>query len=1172
MARSRTPTALTVDFQALFIPPPAQSVLYQGSHDPVLVGFSVAVAILAAYAALLVAQHVARTQHAGARHLWTLAGGVCLGFGIWAMHFIGMLAFSLPCRSSFDSQLTLLSMVPAVLSSVLALRSISRRHLSRTQLLQAGLLIGVGVGAMHYGGMAAMRIDGQIRYNPVLFALSLVVAVALATLALWLKFRLSALLGGDNFRSTASGAVVLGLAVSGMHYTAMLAAYFVQDGQSNAGDGMAASMLAALVLLISGLIIVATLFATYIELPSLLSFRRSLRGISLLALGWTTMVWLGSGNYYGRLAAEHYQQQERAAIAQVNHVADNINHSLQVLRGIAQTFADHPQSQLILRRFGPLSPSDGDTQAQRRQRWSLDPELSPFNRQLADWARYLGADVIWLMNAAGDTVAASNADQPESFVGGNFADRQYFQQARQGQLGQQYAVGRISGAAGLFFSAPVQSDGKFLGAVVVKRNLSNFSGWTRQLTAFLTDVNDVIILSEKPAWELLALPGAAALQLAPEQRLALYRRESLDKLAVRAWDHVQEHPLAVLLGDDPQPRLLSSLPLADAGLRLHVALPLSELAHGKTERLWLFFLLAAAGNLLIFSASAVVIYLRESRQMHAEQRVAATAFESQQGMLITDADQRILRVNQAFTDITGFASADVLGHRPQMLYVADPDGALEQSIHDELTQRGVWHGEMLGRHKDGTLFPQWLMMTAVRDDAGVVTHHVLVLTDITERRQAEEEINKLAFYDPLTGLPNRRLLLDRLAHALAASARTGRHGALLFIDLDNFKDLNDNKGHQVGDLLLQQVAQRLMSCTRQGDSAARLGGDEFVLMLEDMSTQAQEAAEQAQVVGEKVLTTLNSPYSLAGFSHHSTPSIGVALFSGQQADMDDLLKRADLAMYQAKAAGRNTLCFFDPAMQAVASQRAALEIDLRNAIAQAQFELYYQVQVDHLGSTLGAEVLLRWHHPVRGMVPPAEFIALAESSGLILPLGRWVLQSACQQLTRWAQQARLADLVISVNVSARQFRHPDFVDDVLTVLTQTAAPPHRLKLELTESLLVNDVEDIIAKMTQLKAHGVGFSLDDFGTGYSSLSYLKRLPLDQLKIDQGFVRDILIDPNDAAIAKMVIALAESMGLAVIAEGVELVAQRDFLAHLGCLAYQGYLYGRPVPLADFEDRVA
>jgi len=567
-----------------------------------------------------------------------------------------------------------------------------------------------------------------------------------------------------------------------------------------------------------------------------------------------------------------------------------------------------------------------------------------------------------------------------------------------------------------------------------------------------------------------------------------------------------------------------------------------------------------------------VIYLRESRQMHAEQRVAATAFESQQGMLITDADQRILRVNQAFTDITGFASADVLGHRPQMLYVADPDGALEQSIHDELTQRGVWHGEMLGRHKDGTLFPQWLMMTAVRDDAGVVTHHVLVLTDITERRQAEEEINKLAFYDPLTGLPNRRLLLDRLAHALAASARTGRHGALLFIDLDNFKDLNDNKGHQVGDLLLQQVAQRLMSCTRQGDSAARLGGDEFVLMLEDMSTQAQEAAEQAQVVGEKVLTTLNSPYSLAGFSHHSTPSIGVALFSGQQADMDDLLKRADLAMYQAKAAGRNTLCFFDPAMQAVASQRAALEIDLRNAIAQAQFELYYQVQVDHLGSTLGAEVLLRWHHPVRGMVPPAEFIALAESSGLILPLGHWVLQSACQQLTRWAQQARLADLVISVNVSARQFRHPDFVDDVLTVLTQTAAPPHRLKLELTESLLVNDVEDIIAKMTQLKAHGVGFSLDDFGTGYSSLSYLKRLPLDQLKIDQGFVRDILIDPNDAAIAKMVIALAESMGLAVIAEGVELVAQRDFLAHLGCLAYQGYLYGRPVPLADFEDRVA
>jgi diguanylate cyclase (GGDEF)-like protein/PAS domain S-box-containing protein len=454
------------------------------------------------------------------------------------------------------------------------------------------------------------------------------------------------------------------------------------------------------------------------------------------------------------------------------------------------------------------------------------------------------------------------------------------------------------------------------------------------------------------------------------------------------------------------------------------------------------------------------------------------------------------------------------------------------------------------------------------DRKGKPVLQVGAIQDISERKAAAGEIEHLAFYDPLTGLPNRRLLMDRLRQAMASSTRSTRHGALLFLDLDNFKTLNDTLGHDIGDLLLQQVAERLITCVREGDTVARLGGDEFVIMLEDLSENLQDAANHTEVVGEKILATLNQPYRLANNTHHSTPSIGVTLFMDHQGTIDDLMKRADLAMYQAKAAGRNTLRFFDQEMQATVSTRAAMEADLREAVLKEQFVLYYQAQVDGTGRLTGVEALIRWQHPQRGMVSPIEFIPLAEETGVILPLGHWVLQTACAQLVTWSKQPAMAHLTIAVNVSARQLSLPNFVEEVLAVLAHHGADPRRLKLELTESLLVHDVEGVIAKMTALKAKGVGFSLDDFGTGYSSLSYLKRLPLDQLKIDQGFIRNILTDNNDAAIAKMVVALAESLGLEVIAEGVEFKDQSEFLAHQGCNAYQGYLFGRPLPIREFE----
>ncbi|HCY17149.1 MAG: hypothetical protein A2Z93_06530 [Curvibacter sp. GWA2_64_110] len=436
--------------------------------------------------------------------------------------------------------------------------------------------------------------------------------------------------------------------------------------------------------------------------------------------------------------------------------------------------------------------------------------------------------------------------------------------------------------------------------------------------------------------------------------------------------------------------------------------------------------------------------------------------------------------------------------------------------------------------------------------------------DISKRKRAEDETQRLAFYDTLTGLPNRRLLMDRLTQMMAISARSHHHCALLFIDLDNFKDLNDTLGHDVGDQLLNQVAERLVGCIREGDTAARFGGDEFVVMLEGLSEVSGEAANQAELVAEKILVQLNLPYELMGKQHNSTPSIGIALFSGHEPGADELLKRADVAMYQAKAAGRNTLRFYDPKMQAAVMARAALDADLRQGLQRQELLLHYQPVVDVRGRTTGFEALVRWQHPQRGLVGPGDFIDLAEQTGLILPIGQWVLLAACRQLVAWRAQPATRELSLSVNVSARQFRRSDFVAQVLAALHDTGADPQRLKLELTESVLLSDVEDAIRKMSTLRDSGVRFALDDFGTGYSSLAYLKRLPLDQLKIDQSFVRDVLTDVNDAAIVRTILALAHSMDLVAVAEGVETEGQRQFLLDNGCTVFQGYLFGRPAPI--------
>ncbi len=610
-------------------------------------------------------------------------------------------------------------------------------------------------------------------------------------------------------------------------------------------------------------------------------------------------------------------------------------------------------------------------------------------------------------------------------------------------------------------------------------------------------------------------------------------------------------------------------PLEVAGRLLGVMSVQSTLAGAYGEReLAIFRTLCAWAAIGLDNAAAYAALASQEQEL----RVAAAAFESQLAMLITDGNGAILRVNQSGLRLTGYAMADLRGRHPDMLLPERIRATTAAQWRAAMAADGAWEGESMVRRADGQEVPMWASVAVVRAGDGEISHVIYTAADITERKRAEEEIRLLAFFDPLTRLPNRRLLMDRLAHALATSGRSGAAGAMLFLDLDKFKTLNDTRGHDVGDQLLEQVGARLSAQVRDSDTVARLGGDEFVVLLEGLGAGMAEAADQADQVARKIQLALAEPYVLGGQLHHSSPSMGVSVFKGQAVGVDELLRQADLAMYQAKAAGRNTVRFFDPTMQAAVSAHAQLEADLRLALAGGQFELHHQAQADMQGRIAGTEALLRWRHPERGMVSPADFIPVAEESGLILPLGQWVLETAVHTLERWADHPALARLSVAVNISARQFHSPQFVPQVLALLDQAAIEPRRLKLELTESLLLENVESVIDKMHALKARGVRFSLDDFGTGYSSLSYLKRLPLQELKIDQSFVRDIFVDDNDVAIVRAIVTLGQSLGLQVIAEGVETPEQQAFLAHIGCQAYQGYLFARPVPVADFEARVA
>jgi len=560
----------------------------------------------------------------------------------------------------------------------------------------------------------------------------------------------------------------------------------------------------------------------------------------------------------------------------------------------------------------------------------------------------------------------------------------------------------------------------------------------------------------------------------------------------------------------------------------------------------------------------------ELKRHQSDQRIreqAALLDKARDAILVIDLNRQILYWNDGATRLYGWSKEEAVGQSNSILFTESSPRVLTHARH-ALMHTGEWSGEVELRHKKGHMLLVETHCTLVRDDRGQASYVLSIDNDITERKRAEREIHRLAFYDTLTNLPNRQLLVARLQQVLSIEQRQHHKGALFFIDLDNFKMLNDTLGHDMGDMLLQKVASRLSACVRESDTVARFGGDEFVILLVDLSKNTDDALEQARSIAQIVLENLNRPYYFGGKEHHSTPSIGITLFGNIDASVEDLLKQADLAMYQAKAMGRNNICFFDPQMQSTVSYHAKIESDIRVGLRKNQFVFFYQPQVADDRTVIGAEALARWMHPAHGLIQPKDFIPFAESSGLILSLSSQLIETACRQISIWAENPVTADIVLALNISSKQLRQPDFVDMIKEAIRRHGADPTKLKLEITESILVENIEDTIRKMEELKALGVSFSLDDFGTGYSSLSYLKRLPLDQLKIDQSFIKDAAVSEKDGAIARTILALGENLGLDVIAEGVETVEQRLFLEASNCRLYQGYLFSRAIPPDEFE----
>lgn len=577
--------------------------------------------------------------------------------------------------------------------------------------------------------------------------------------------------------------------------------------------------------------------------------------------------------------------------------------------------------------------------------------------------------------------------------------------------------------------------------------------------------------------------------------------------------------------------------------------------------------LIITGLLICLLSMSVFCFLRfremkKTLQMTAENlKIFAMAFQSQEAIMVTDAETTIIKINPAFTKVLGYTEDDIIGKKPNVLKSTKHDDAFFEEFWNAIEQQGQWAGEIWNKRKDGSVFPAWQTVSTIKDEGAQTTHYISCIADISEFKSAKKEIEKLAFYDALTGLPNRRLLHERLEHELNIAERYGRVGMLFFLDLDHFKHINDSLGHSAGDSILIEAAGRLQSLLRNTDTAVRLGGDEFIILTSPQDGVHTDVLEQSQVIAKKILKEFTNPFFVSEHELFISTSIGIALYTGMDESVDLLLKRADTAMYQAKGAGRNTFQFYQESMQEVADARLHIERHLRGAVANNEFSIHYQPQLSASNEIVGAEALIRWNNSELGSVSPVDFISIAEETGMIISIGEWVVNSVCEQIKAWESQG-ICVPHIAINISAKQFHKADFVSSLVGIVYEKNVTPNQIMLEVTEGVFLGNLEEAIDKMNLLKQNGFSFSIDDFGTGFSSLTYLKRLPFDQLKIDQSFVRGLIENKADAAIVKAIVVMAKSMGLNLIAEGVETDQHLAYLSGFGCHYYQGYYFSRPL----------
>ncbi|MBY0575342.1 MAG: EAL domain-containing protein [Gallionellaceae bacterium] len=1055
--------------------------------DTPLVLLSVLIAMIGSFTALTHAQRM-RESSGRSAWVWMIAGGITLGLAIWSMHFIGMLAFHLPIPLGYDLPLTLFSALPAIAAALLGFYVLREPDIGAMRIIVGGLLMGLGISLMHYAGMAALRMSPPISYDPLIFTLSVAIAVIASWGALLMMYQGERAKLPLMLRFVLGGAV-MGLAISGMHYTAMLGASISPGSMCMVGAMQVA--------------------------PDMLAW--------LVAL--TSLFWFGGGI----LAALFDRRMAR-----------------QNARALAQLEQAH---RLALREL-------------EYQKYALDQHSIVCTTDVRGVITYVNDKFCAISQYSRDELLGQNNRIVNSGTHPREFFRDMYRTIAAGKIWHGEICNRARNGCLYWLKTTIVPntgrDGKPFQYAAISTDITERKFAQLELQHNQDLLNEAQKLGKLGSWELDRLSGELRwsdevfriFELDPAQFKPSYEN-FLNAIHPDDRDKVNQAYTQSLENRQPYD-ITHRLQFADGRIKWVREHCNSEFdASGKPLR-----------------SVGAVQDITEQKLAEDQLRIAAVTFETHEAILITDPNANIIRVNRAFEDITGYGAEEVIGKNTRILSSGHEGKAFYAAMWQQLLNDGTWSGEMWDRHKNGHIYPKYLTITAIRNEQGETTEYVGIFSNITARKHAEEEIRTLAFYDVLTKLPNRRLLLDRFHLALSVSARSNLYGALMFLDMDRFKTLNDTLGHDYGDLLLIEVAQRIQYCVREVDTVARLGGDEFVVLIEEIDGDVEDASQKTALIAEKIRAALAAPYQIREQEYHSSPSIGVCLYRGNAESVEEVLKHADLAMYQAKDSGRNAVRFFDPVMQRAVEIRAVLEKDLRYAVLNGQLRLHYQLQVDNGHRALGAEALVRWMHPERGMVSPAQFISIAEESSLILDIGNWVLETACRQLAQWSRREQTRDLALAVNVSAQQFRKHDFVEKVAAAIRAHQVNPARLKLELTESVVLADIADIIVKMHALKALGISLSMDDFGTGYSSLSYLKQLPLDQIKIDQSFVRDIATDLNDAAMVRAIIDMALNFRLNVIAEGVETEAQLSFLKQHGCMAYQGYLFSKPVPIDEFE----